>query len=136
MARDDRQTQPIGELLKELSQETATLVHQEVELAKAELSEKGRKARTAGAALGVAAAVGLGAFGAFTAFLILALAAVVPAWLSALIVAIVYGAVAAGLAQQGKVKLKKAGPPVPEQTVKSVKEDVEWAKTRTRSASG
>ncbi len=135
MARgDEQEKRPISELLKELSQETATLVHQEVELAKAELSQKGRRAKMGALTFGVAVTVGLGAFGAFTAFLILGLAAVVPAWLSGLVVAVVYAAIAAGLGMQGKDQLQKASPALPEQTLESVKEDVEWAKSRARSA--
>ncbi len=135
MARgDERETKPLGELLKELSQETATLVHQEVELAKAELSQKGKKAGAGAGMFGGAGVVGLGAFGSLTACLILALAVIIPAWLAALIVALVEGAVAAALVQQGREKVRKAGPPVPEQTIESVKEDVEWARTRARSA--
>lgn len=55
-------------------------------------------------------------------------------WLAALIVAVVYGATAGVLALQGRAKVKEAGPAVPEQTIETVKEDVEWAKTQTRSA--
>jgi hypothetical protein len=56
-----------------------------------------------------------------------------PAWLAALIVAVVYGAVAAVLALRGRAKVKQAVPPVPTQTIDTVKEDVEWAKTQMRS---
>jgi hypothetical protein len=56
-------------------------------------------------------------------------------WLAALIVTAVWGAIAGVLALRGRDQLKDAGPPVPEQTVQTVKEDVRWAKTRTRSGS-
>ena len=56
-----------------------------------------------------------------------------PAWLAALLVAVVYGVVAAVLAMRGRAKVKQATPPVPEQTIETVKEDVEWAKTQMRS---
>ena len=78
--------------------------------------------------LGGAAAAGL------TACLILALSEVGPDWLAALIVALVLGAIAAVLALQGRNRIRAATPPVPEQTVETVKEDLEWAKTRTPSA--
>ena len=68
-----------------------------------------------------------------TACLILALDLIMPAWLAALIVAVVYGIVAFVLVKQGQARLKAAGPPVPEQTIETVKEDVEWAKTQMRS---
>jgi hypothetical protein len=54
--------------------------------------------------------------------------------LSAIIVAVVLGAIAGALALQGKTKVQDAVPPVPEQTTESVKEDVRWAKTRAQQA--
>ena len=83
---------------------------------------------------GGAAVVGLLAAGALTACLILALSKVVDDWLAALIVALVLGAVAAVLAAQGRNRMRAATPPVPEQTVETVKEDVEWAKSQRPSA--
>jgi hypothetical protein len=83
---------------------------------------------------GGTALLGLGAFGAFTAFLIAGITALgLHVWLSALIVTIVYGAVAYVLAQTGKKKLHEAAPLIPEQTAQTVKEDIEWAKTRAKS---
>ena len=81
---------------------------------------------------GGAGVVGLYAAGALTACLVLALATAVTGWLAALIVAVVYGAVAGGLALMGKAKVKQAVPPVPEQATESVKEDVQWTKTRAQ----
>ena len=130
---DDLRDRPIGELLRQLSQETTTLVRQELELAKAEVREKGRKAGPGIGMVGAAGVVGLLALGALTAFLILALDGAMPNWAAALIVAAVYGAIAAALYFLGREKVKEAGPPVPEQTVDSVKEDVEWAKTQAKS---
>ena len=56
-----------------------------------------------------------------------------PAWLAELLVAVVYGAIALMVVKQGQAKLKAAGPPVPEQTIETVKEDVAWARTQMRS---
>ena len=123
---------PIGELMRELSAQTSTLVHQELELAKLELTEKGKQAGIGAGMFGGAGVVGLYAAGALTACLILALATAVTGWLAALIVAVVYGAVAGGLALMGKAKVKQAVPPVPEQATESVKEDVQWTKTRAQ----
>ena len=81
---------------------------------------------------GGAGMFGLYALGALTACLILALATAVTGWLAALIVTAVYGAIAGVLALTGKSKIKQGVPPVPEQTVESVKEDVEWTKRRVR----
>ena len=127
----DLKERPIGELLKELSQQTATLVRQEIELAKAEVTTQGKKAGIGAALFGGAGVIGLATLGAFTAFLILLLAEVMPGWVAALIVTVVYGAIAAFLALRGKDKVQEATPPAP-QTVETVKEDIEWAKNPTK----
>jgi len=129
----DLRERSLPELLKQLSQETTELLKQEIELAKAEVGEKGRQAGKGAGLLGSAGVIGLGAVGALTACFILALNAVMPAWLAALIVAVAYGVVAAILAMQGRNRIKQATPPVPEQTVETLKEDVQWAKTQTQS---
>jgi uncharacterized membrane protein YqjE len=129
----DLHDRSLPDLLKQLSQETTQLVHQELELAKAELQQKGKQAGAGAGLFGGAGAIGLAALGALTACFILALDTVMPAWLAALIVAVVYGIVAFVLVKQGQAKLKQATPPVPEQTIETVKEDVEWAKTQMRS---
>jgi uncharacterized membrane protein YqjE len=126
--------QSLGELFGKLSTELSTLIRQELELAKAELTQKGKEAGKGAGFLGGAAVVGLLAAGALTAAIIAALDLAMATWLAALIVTIVYGAIAAVLALRGKAKVQQATPPVPEQTVDTVKEDVAWAKTRARSA--
>jgi hypothetical protein len=130
----DLRERPIGELLKQLSEETTRLVHQEIELAKAELTQKGKQAGIGAGLFGAAGAIGFLALAALTTCFILALDAAMPAWLAALIVAVVYGAIAAVLALRGRAKVRQAVPPVPEQTIETIKEDVQWAKTQTPSA--
>ena len=124
---------PIGELLRELGDEISTLVRQEIALAKVEIAEKTKPAVASAGMFGGTALLGVGAFGALTAFLIAALALWVPVWAAALIVTVVYGAVAFVLAQTGKKKLHEAAPLNLEQTAQTVKEDIEWAKTRAKS---
>jgi len=124
---------PTGELLKDLSDQTTTLVKQEIELAKAELSEKGKQAGMGAGMFGGAGLMAALALGALTTCFIAALDTAMDLWLAALIVAVVYGAIAGVLALQGRNKVQEAGPPVPEQAKESVKEDVEWAKTRAKS---
>jgi uncharacterized membrane protein YqjE len=126
----DRST---GELLKRLSDETTTLVKQEIELLKAELAAKAKPAGMGAGMFGGAGLFGLGAFLALTAFFIALLDGAVPIWAAALIVAAVYAAIAGALAITGRQKVREATPVAPEQTIESVKEDVQWAKTRTRS---
>jgi Putative Actinobacterial Holin-X, holin superfamily III len=146
-----------ADLVRELAQETRTLVKQELDfaraeatrvgegvltlarqelrLAKAEMSEKGKKAGAGAGLIGAAGGITLLAGGALTAFLILALDGVMPNWLAALLVGVAYAVVAAVLFSVGKNRVQEAGPLVPEQTVNSVKEDVQWAKTQIGSES-
>ena len=131
---DDLRERPIGELLKELANETTTLVKQELELAKAEMREKGRKAGPGIGMMGGAGVAALLALGALTAFLILVLDGFMPNWLAALIVAILWGVVAGVLYVMGRERVEEATPPVPKQTAESIKEDVEWVKDQTKSA--
>jgi hypothetical protein len=132
--QDELRERPIGELMKELANETTTLLRQELELAKAEVREKGRKAVPGFGLWGAAGVVAFVGLGALTAFFILALDGALPNWLAALIVALVYSGIAALLYYRGKEHVAEAGSPVPEQTVETLKEDVEWAKHPTTSA--
>ena len=125
---------PLGEVARDLTRDLSLLVRQEVELAKAEMAQKGRVAAPGLGMIGGAGLAGLMAAGALTAFLILLLSLFLPEWSAALIVGIVLAGVAYVLAKQGKERVEEAGPPVPEQTIETVKEDVEWAKTRATSA--
>ncbi len=125
--------EPIGVLLGRLSRETTTLVREEIALAKAEIVEKGKRAAAGLALFGAAAAVGMAAFGAFTAFVIMALGLAMAGWLAALLVAVVFGGVAAALAASARQQIKLASPLVPEAAIDSTKESVEWVKTRMRS---
>ena len=125
----DLREESIAELVKRLAEQTNTLVKQEIELAKAELTEKGRVAGAGAAMLGAAALVGLLAAGALTACLIALLqTAIDHTWLAALIVALVYAAIATPLALRGRDRIRAATPPAPEKTIESVKEDAEWAR--------
>jgi uncharacterized membrane protein YqjE len=125
--------QPIARLLKQLAEETSTLVRQELELAKAEMREKGKKAGPGLGMIGGAGLVALLAAGSLTAFLILALDGVMPNWAAAAIVTAVYSLVAAVLYLRGKERVDDVGSPAPRQTIETLKEDVEWAKHPTRS---
>jgi uncharacterized membrane protein YqjE len=123
----------VAELVKQLSEQTSRLARQEVELAKIELQEKGKRAGLGAGMFGGAGLFGFYAFGALVAAAILGLSTAVTAWLSALIVAAVLAAFAGAMALQGKNKMAQATPPVPEQATESVKEDVQWAKSRAQA---
>jgi uncharacterized membrane protein YqjE len=127
---DDR---GVSELVKDLSQQTTTLVRQELELARAELTEKGRQAGAGARMFGAAGLFGLFALAALTACFVAALAtAVTHVWLAALIVAAVYGVVAGVLALAGKRRVQHATPPV-EQATRSVKADVQSVKAHAQA---
>ena len=125
---------PIGEVAKDLTGDLSLLVRQEIELAKAEMAQKGRTAAPGLGMFGAGGIVGLCAAGAMTAFLVLVCSLFLPEWAAALIVGAVLAAVAYVLVRRGKERLADVGKPVPEQTIETVKEDVEWAKTRASSA--
>jgi uncharacterized membrane protein YqjE len=131
---NEARDRPIADLMKDLSDQTTTLVRKEFELAKVELSEKGKKAAAGAGMFGGAGLFGVFAFGALTACIIAALGTLMPVWLAALIVAVVYAAIAGVLALRGKAQVQRATPPLPEQAVDSTKEDLEWVKTRAKSA--
>jgi len=130
----DFRERPLGEVARDLTRDVSLLVRQEVDLAKAEMAQKGRVAAPGLGMIGGAGVVGLMAAGSLTAFLILVLSIFLPEWGSALIVGAALAAVAFALAKQGKDRVGEAGAPIPEQTIETVKEDVEWAKTRATSA--
>jgi uncharacterized membrane protein YqjE len=124
MRTEDRS---LSELLSEITTEIATLFRNEVELAKAETSEQVSRAAKAGAMLGAAAVIG------FLTLILLAFAAawglaeVVPTGVAFLIVGVVFAIVAAVLASAGKKKIANVNP-MPNQTVQTLKADVQVAK--------
>jgi hypothetical protein len=124
----------LAELSRDLSNQTSALAQKEIELAKAELAFKGKRLGIGVGAFGAAGLVGLYALGALTAAAILALAIVLDAWLAALIVGVVYGAIAGVLALTGKQKVEEATPPVPEQAIESTKTDVQHTTQRAKEA--
>ena len=128
----DARERPIGELVKDLSSQTSTLVRQEIELARAELQQKGKLAGKGAGLLGGAVIAALLALGALTAGLVALLDEAMATWVAALIVMALWAIVALVLAKAGQKSLQKATPPVP-QTVETVKEDIQWAKNPTGS---
>jgi MFS family permease len=122
----------LAELIKQLSEQSSRLARQEVELAKAEMAVKGKRAGIGAGMFGGAGALGFYGLGALVAAAVLGLATAVAAWLAALIVAAVLAAIAGILALQGKTKVEQATPPIPEAATESVKEDVRVAKIRAQ----
>jgi len=117
----------LGDLFSELATETGTLIRQEVTLAQAEITHKATKAGKNIAFLAVGGAVSYVGVLAITAAIILLLALVMPAWLSALIVGLVIAAGGYFLIASALNELRKTDP-VPRETVQTIKEDARWLK--------
>ena len=130
MANDDPMNAPMGELVQRLSQQTATLVRQEIRLAQADLKEKGKRAGIGAGMFGGSGLVAFYAVGALITGLILLLAEAVAAWIAAFVVAAVLGLVAGVLAVTGKKQVEQATPPKPEAAIESLQADVAEVKQR------
>jgi uncharacterized membrane protein YqjE len=124
----------IAQLLERLSTDIATLVRQEVELAKAELTEKAQSAAAGMVLLLVAAGCALAAGAVLIAAFVLLLSTVMPSWLAAFIVFVVLVTVAAPAGLAGVSRVRRATPLKPERTIAWVKEDLRWLSERTSSA--
>lgn len=125
------ESRSIGELFGELTQDLSLLFRQEVQLAKAELSEKARRAGEDGARLAMGGGVALVGALALVAALILILAEFMPAWLSALLVGAVFAIAGYILVKRGLDDLKRIDP-VPRRTAETIRTDVHWAKEQVR----
>ena len=135
-SQDAASEKSLSELVQQLSDQTTMLARKEVELAKAEMAIKAKRIGLGAGAFGAAGIVALFAVGALTATVILGLATAMSAWLAALIVTVLYGAVAGALALVGRQRVEAGAPPVPERAIESSKQDVETAKQRVRQARG
>ena len=132
--RTELHDRPMGELVKQLSDQTTALVRAEVELAKAELAEKGKKAGMGAGMFGGAGLFGVFGFAALTTAFIAALDLAMATWVAALIIAVVYFAIAGIAALMGKKKVQQATPLAPQQAIDTTKADVEVAKARVKEA--
>ncbi|MET0512522.1 MAG: phage holin family protein [Thermoleophilaceae bacterium] len=124
----------VGELVQQLSQQTSTLIRQEMRLATVELQEKGKHAGRGAGMFGGAGLVAIYGVGALIAAAIIGLGTLLELWIAAVIVGVVLLAVAGILALSGKKQVEQAGPPLPEQALESAKQDVnEVKKARARA---
>jgi uncharacterized membrane protein YqjE len=135
-AANDLHNRPLGDLLQLLATQATALVRQEVELAKTELREKKAKAEPAIKLFTIAAVFALVTLSAVTTLLIAVLSYVIPGWVAALVIAILAAAGTAILVQLGRQELRKVGPPILEETVATLKEDLEWVKAQRISIRG
>jgi uncharacterized membrane protein YqjE len=122
--------QQIGDLVKQLSEQTSDLVRKELKLAQVEMQEKGKRAGVGAGLFGGAGLVALYGVGVLIAAVVLGLATAIDAWLAALIVAVVLFAVAGVAALMGRKQVEQATPPQPEQAIASTKRDVQVVKER------
>ncbi|WP_380164982.1 phage holin family protein [Jannaschia sp. R86511] len=132
--REELHQESFGDLLSGLATDMSTLVKQEIELAKVETTAKAKGLGKGVGMLVGAGVVGLLALMTLTTLLVVVLDAFLELWLAVLIVLVLWSVVAAVLGLQGRKKLQDAAPPVPTETVETVKEDVAWAKHPTSSA--
>lgn len=130
MDQQNAKDQPVGELVKQLSEQMSTLVRRELQLAQLELQEKGKRAGIGAGLFGGAGAIALYGLGALIAAAVLVLATAVEPWLAALIVGVVLLAIAGIAGLMGKKQVEQAVPPAPEQAIQSTKRDVNEVKER------
>jgi uncharacterized membrane protein YqjE len=124
----------LSDLLKDLTTDISALIRQEIALARVEMTQKTKIYARASAMMAVAGVLALLAIGVLTACIILAINVALPAWLAALIVGVAYLIIAGIFILVGRARLRRAGRPVPEQTIQTIKEDVSWARQQARSA--
>lgn len=130
--RPDLKAASTGELVRRLSEQLGGLLRGELELAKAELQTKGKRVGVGAGLAGAAGVLALFGLAAFIAAAIAALALVWPVWLSAVVVGAALLVIAGLLALIGRSQIKQGAPPVPQQAIKGIKQDVEAVKEGIR----
>lgn len=133
------ENQSLGELFSRVTSDLSSLVRQEMQLAKVEIKQEVRQAGKAGGLLGGGAVAGYMALLFLSAAIAILIALLLSSTLSEfaryligfVIVGVIYAIVAAVLLSKGRKEAQQVDP-VPEQTVQTLKEDVQWAKTQTK----
>jgi hypothetical protein len=126
-----REDRSLGELFAELSRETSTLVRQEINLAKTEMTHKATSVAKDIAYMAAGGAIAYVGLIVLAFALVYALAEFIWPWLSALIVGLVVAGIGYALVQKGLTALKQTSLK-PEKTIETLKEDKEWAKEQTK----
>ena len=132
MSTQELSDRSVGDLVQRLSEQTATLVREELRLAQVELQQKGKRAGIGAGMFGGAGLVALYGVGALIAAAILLIATAVEPWIAAVIVGVVLLAVGGLLALTGKKQVDRATPPKPERAIESIQKDVEHVKESAR----
>jgi hypothetical protein len=120
----------IGELVQQASQQTSELIRQEMRLARAEMTQKGKRAGLGGGMFGGSALLAVIALQAMVAAAIAAVALALPLWASCLIIAGGLLLIAGALAMVGKAEFGRATPAAPRQAIDGVRADVQEIKER------
>jgi hypothetical protein len=121
-----------GELVRRLSEDVSRLIRDELRLARLEMTRKGKRAGMGAGLLGAAGLIAFYGGGALVATAILALALVLPAWASALIIGAALLALAGLVALVGKEQVSRAAPPTPDEAMRSLKADIDVMKESAR----
>lgn len=129
-AAEDPAELPVGELIKRVTEQTSRLVREELHLAQLEMQAKAKHAGIGVGMFGAAGVVALFGVATLVATAVLALATALDAWLAALVVAVVLLVSAGVMALAGKHQVAEATPPIPEQAIDSVHEDIDEIKAR------
>ncbi|MEY9992494.1 Flp pilus assembly protein TadB [Streptomyces sp. V4I8] len=129
---DSGATEPVSELVQRASQQLSQLVRDEMRLAQAEMTEKGKRFGKGGGLFGGAGLMGVLTLQALVATVIAALSLAMDVWVAALIVTGVLAAVTSLMAALGKQQISRASPPTPEQTMDSVRSDVAEIKEKAQ----
>jgi hypothetical protein len=129
---DARASDSPAEAFKQLAADLTMLARDQLEAARQEMTEKVKLIGVGAGMLSASVIAVVFTAASLTAFAMIALALLMPAWLAALIVTLVWGALSGALAIVGRSKVKDAGPLAPEQTIANLKRDVSWAKRQSR----
>ncbi|QXV57989.1 phage holin family protein [Amycolatopsis sp. TNS106] len=131
--RKPSEEKSVGELVSDLSDEVKHLVRDEMRLAVFELQRKGKKMGFGAGLFGAAGVFALFGLATLIAAVVLALALVMPAWLAAVVTGAALLLIAGLSAVVGKKEVSSATPPVPEEAIEGVREDVDTVKQGVRS---
>ncbi len=128
----DATGQSTAALIRQASEQVAHLIRDEMRLLRIEMNEKRKRATKGASMLGAAAVIVLYAITVLLAAAVFGLATVLPMWLSALIIGGVMLVIAVILLLIGRSSLKKAVPPVPKDTMDSLKSDIAAVRERAQ----
>ncbi|MCI2240282.1 phage holin family protein [Paenibacillus sp. TRM 82003] len=132
----DQPARTAGQLVDDLTSDTAELVRAEFQRGQQEMIAKAKEASRGAALLGGAAVLGAMAAGTSAAFVVRTFGKVLPAPSAALLATLLYGGGAAALAAAGAAELKRIGSLLPEETLAGVREDVRAARSGAAGTPG